>query len=110
MYSKPNICIDFDGVLNNYCGWEGVDKLSTPKEGAKWFLEELSKDYTVTIFTTRDTVRVKNWMKKYNMYYDNITNVKRGAFCYVDDRGLTFNGNYEEILEKISNFKAWWED
>ena len=37
---KPIICIDFDGVLNNYKGYDG-DNLGTPKDGAKEFLEKL---------------------------------------------------------------------
>ena len=39
---KPIICIDFDGVLNNYNGYDG-DNLGTPRPGAKEFLEKLSK-------------------------------------------------------------------
>ena len=104
-----NICVDFDGVLNTYDGWKGEEELFVPREGAKEFLEKLSEEYTVTIFTTRDTAKIKFWMKKYNMYYDNITNIKRGAFCYVDDRGLKFNGDYDETFKQIHKFKAWWE-
>ena len=37
---KPIICIDFDGVLNNYNGYDG-DNLGTPRPGAKEFLEKL---------------------------------------------------------------------
>ena len=107
---KPMVCVDFDGVLNTYNGWKGVDELYFPRDGSKLFLEELSKKYTVTIFTTRDTVKVRDWMKKYDMYYDNITNVKKGAVCYIDDRGLKFNGNYHETLQELSEFHAWWEE
>ena len=110
MKSKPNLCVDFDGVLNNYTGWKGEKELFTPKDGAKEFLEGLSERYTITIFTTRDTAKIKFWMKKYDMYYDNITNIKRGAVCYIDDRAILFNGDYKEILEKVDNFKAYWEE
>ena len=63
---KPIICIDFDGVLNNYKGYDG-DNLGTPKDGAKEFLEKLSKRFTVIILTVRRYSLVIKWLVDYNL-------------------------------------------
>ncbi len=53
---KKTLLIDLDGVLNEYKG--NFDKGYIPpiKEGAKDFLKELSKDYEIKIFTTRNKI------------------------------------------------------
>lgn len=104
-----NVCVDFDGVLNNYTGWKGVDELYTPREGAKEFLLKLHENYKVIIFSTRDNDMVSEWLDKYDLYYDFVTSVKVGAVAYIDDRGIKFNGDYNEVLDELNNFKAHWE-
>lgn len=106
---KPNICIDFDGVLNNYHGWEGEDHLSTPRKGAKEFLNTISQKYTITIFTVRDHEKVEEWLQKYNFTYNRISNVKEPAVAYIDDRAICFNGSYGYLLDVLDNFKPYWD-
>lgn len=109
MSNKPNICIDFDGVLNTYDGWAGENELYTPFPGAKEFIETLREQYKIIIFTTRNNEKVREWLQEYNIYYDTVTSGKLGAVAYIDDRGIRFNGDYEEVLHKLKNFKAHWE-
>lgn len=108
---KQNICVDFDGVLNNYTGWKGTDELYEPRCGAVEFLERLSKMYNVIIFTTRPKEKVIDWLEEYECshYIVEVTNIKVGAYCYIDDRGLKFNGDYEQTLNELDDFKAHWE-
>lgn len=108
---KKDICIDFDGVLNNYSGWQGNDYLADIKKGCLEFLKQLSINYNITILTTRDVTLVKDWLKKYNIYecIKSVTNQKIPAILYIDDRGLNFNGNYEELLSAINNFTPYWK-
>ena len=108
--NKLNICVDFDGVLNNYTGWKGEEELFTPKKHSKEFLQRLNDEYNIIIFTSRDTDNVKEWMDLYQMPYNSITNIKEGAYAYIDDRALKFNGNYNECLENLKEFKAYWEN
>ena len=107
---KPIICIDFDGVLNNYKGYDG-DNLGTPRPGAKEFLEKLSKRFTVIILTVRRYSLVIKWLVDYNLwdYVQDVTSIKPAAVCYVDDRGINFNGDYDKAIKDINNFKTWWE-
>ena len=108
---KPFICVDFDGVLNNYKGYEG-DNLGTIRPGAREFLQTLSQDYTVSILSVRSYHLIIRWLEQYDLlqYVDEVTSIKRAAVAYVDDRGLRFNGNYEEVLEQLENFKPYWEE
>ena len=107
--NKLNICVDFDGVLNNYTGWQGEEELFTPRENSKEFLRRLKQEYNIIIFTTRDTDNVKEWMDLYKMPYNSITNKKEGAYAYIDDRALKFNGNYNDCLKELEDFKTYWE-
>ena len=109
MMDKFNVCVDFDGVLNNYTGWKGEDDLSTPREGAKEFLEKLGNNFKIIIFTTRDTNKVEKWMQDNNMPYDSVTNTKVGAMAYVDDRAVKFRGDFDSTLIELEKFHTYWE-
>jgi hypothetical protein len=107
---KPTICLDFDGVFNNYKGYDG-DNLGTPRPNIKKFLQVLHKDFYVVVFSARRYSMIIKWLNDNGLwdYVDNVTSYKLPAICYVDDRGITFNGDYEETLKQIYNFKTWWE-
>lgn len=111
MYKTKKIFIDFDGVINDYKGWKGEDNLFLPKKGILKFLEWLSQTSEITIFTTRDTLKVSQWLEKHNLrqYIADITNVKRPAHIYIDDRGLKFNGNFNLLKTQIEGYKVYWE-
>lgn len=107
---KPIICIDFDGVLNNYNGYDG-DNLGTPRPGAKEFLEKLSKRFTVIILSARRYSHIIRWLNEYDLwqYVADVTSIKPPARVYLDDRGIQFKGDYEKALKDIKNFKTYWE-
>ena len=109
---KENICVDFDGVLNDYQGYDG-DNLGRPRPGAKQFLEKLSKKYNVIIFSARNYTKIIPWLNKHNLqtYVHNVTGFKPAKVkCFVDDRAIQFDGDYDETLERISNFRTYWEE
>lgn len=107
---KPFICIDFDGVLNNYDHYDEND-LSTPKHGAKEFLEKLSREFTIIILSARKYPKIVRWLEQHDMiqYVADVTSVKPPARVYLDDRGIQFKGDYEKALKDIKNFKTYWE-
>ena len=108
---RLTVAVDFDGVINKYKGWNGENDLSVPQSGVKYFLEELNKEYSVIIFTVRDTENVKKWLKKYGLdkYVIHVTDMKPKAIAYIDDRAITYKGNYSEVLKELEEFKTWWE-
>ena len=109
--NKKTILIDLDGVLNNYQGIYNEENLPTIKEGAKEFLEKVSKDYIIKIFTTRTNLKVAKWVVENHLekYITDITKVKEPAYLIIDDRVLKFNGKFDDLYNDILNFKVWYK-
>lgn len=111
-YFKKRILIDLDGVLNEY-GKEKFDENYIPeiKEGAKEFLENLSKEAELYLFTIRNLKLATKWLIKNNLnkFFIDVTNVKISAFLHIDDRAVCFNGDYENTLKKIKNINVYWK-
>ena len=107
---KPVVCIDFDGVLNNYKGYDG-DNLGTPREGSREFLEELNEKYTVMIYSVRRYSKIITWLKDNDLIHliTNVTSYKLPAVAYIDDRAIPFDGDYDKALNKLKNFKPYWQ-
>ncbi len=107
---KKTIMIDLDGVLDNYINY--TDKIPNIRKGAKEFIKELSKDYELVLFTTRDSKQAVEWLQsnKIDKYFKDVTNVKKPAYIYIDDRGLKFNGDYNETLEEVESYNVYWKD
>ena len=105
------ILIDLDGVLNNYRGDFDKNVIPDIKDGAKEFLQELSKDYVIKIFTTRNKILASNWVveNKLEGLIDDITNVKELCWLFLDDRCINFDGNFSELKKKIDCFKPWYK-
>jgi len=108
---KRTILIDLDGVLNTYKGKYDKDNIENAREGTIEFIKELSQNFDLKLFTTRPANLVEKWLKKHQMYeyFSEITNVKKVAWLIIDDRCITFNGDYKNTLKQIQNFKPWYK-
>ena len=109
--SRSTVCIDFNGVLDTYSGFNG--NMYPPREGAYEFLKTLKQyGFKVVVLTSCDAMDVHKWLAHYNFlpWVDSVTNTKVPAIVYLDDRGITFNGNFDDALKAIINFKCFWED
>lgn len=105
------VCVDFDGVLNEYRGWQGVDYSPSPTKGTKDFLVKLSERYEVVILTARSPEFVTQWLTRYDLldYVKEVTNVKPPAVAYIDDRAIRYMGDYEATLDQVFNrSEPWW--
>lgn len=111
MKFKKTIAVDFDGVLNNYKGYDARN-LGTPRKNVEKFLKELSNDYTIIIFTSRNHSLVRHWLVENHLdkYIHNVTNSKPPAVAYIDDRAVNFSGDYDKVLDDVKDFKAFWEN
>jgi hypothetical protein len=108
------VAVDFDGVLNTYSSWHGPYELEELRPGAAEFLHDLkARGFYVVIHTTRNIAAVMDWLFKRGLLpgpVDDVVNLKPVAVAYIDDRGLTFRGDYAQTLAELDAFKAWWED
>lgn len=106
---KKTIAVDFDGVLNNYIGYD-KNNLFTPRDGVEDFLIELNKEFDIIIFSTREKSKIIKWLEKYHLdkYITLVTNEKPPAVAYIDDRAIRFNGSYKECLNNLT-VNAYWQ-
>ncbi|MCR5260978.1 MAG: hypothetical protein K6C94_03995 [Candidatus Gastranaerophilales bacterium] len=63
------------------------------------------------MFTTRNRELAYNWLKKEKIddYFKEVTNIKKPAFIYIDDRALKFNGNFIQTFDDIEQFDVYWK-
>lgn len=115
--NKKTIVFDFDGVIHSYkSGWKGIDIIpDEPVQGIKDAIVEIRKaGYYVAVVTTRATdmkgaEAVWAYLKKHDIKVDSVGSMKPPAICYIDDRGLKFDGKTDKLLEQIENFHSWVE-
>ena len=100
-----NLGIDFDGVIHkNTKGYFDGTIYDEPLDGVREALEQLSKKYTLMLFTTkakpdrglingRHTIElIWEWLEKHDLdkYISTITAEKPRAVAYIDDKGIRF--------------------
>lgn len=112
--TKYRICFDLDGTLceNKRPGQEYKDVV--PMEGAVEYLKHLRQQgHYIIIMTARNMVTYNNnvgqiianqapivieWLKKYDMPYDELLFGKPHADFFVDDKGVKFTS-----IENLKN-------
>lgn len=111
MTSKKTLLIDLDGVLNEYSGNYQENYIPPMREGVESFLETLSKDFELKLFTTRSQKLAQDWTEKNEIehFFSEITNYKSPAWLQLDDRCLTFNGDYADTITQIKSFTPWYK-
>lgn len=108
--NRDVVCIDYNGVMDTYHGEWGVE---TPlRDGLEEFMRNLIKaGYRIIVFSSNRLADVEKQLSKAGllMLVSEITNIKRPAVVYLDDRAVTFNGNFDDAYKAILEFKAHWE-
>jgi len=110
------ISIDFDNTISTFEEYKGDTIIKgTPISDCVDYINLLFKRYKIIINTTRaKTVAgkkaVEKWLKKYNIKYDLITNERVPYDLHIDDRTLSFKGQWNsEFYNEINSFKSWNE-
>ena len=108
---KKTILIDLDGVLNTYNGDYDKNYIPPIKYGALNFIQELSNDFKIILFTSRNLLLASKWVleNKLEEYIENVTNIKEPCYLMIDDRCINFTGDYSELKNEINNFKVWYK-
>lgn len=114
MNYKKIIIFDFDGVIHEYKSkWTDASTISDgPVPGIKELIHELRKTYRVVIVSSRcvnhDGIQaVKAWLCYHEIEVDDICKEKPPAYLTIDDRCICFDGNTQDLIERINNFKPW---
>jgi hypothetical protein len=110
--ARPIACIDLNGVLDSYTGWQGPTHFDPPRPGAREFLEALHRrGFAIVVFTTRYDEDVWYWLKAYGLetLVTDVTDRKPAAHVFVDDRAICFRGDFDATLREIEGFSAHWE-
>lgn len=115
---SPTVVFDFDGVIHSYTsGWQGSDAAipDPPVPGIKEAIDHIrDAGYRVVVVSTRcrsfgGQYAISKWLRENRIEVDNISAEKPPAVCYIDDRALTFDGHPETLLERIVNFRPWYQ-
>ena len=111
--------IDFDGVIHaNTKGFYDGTVYDDPVPGSRAALEELSKNFTVIIYSAKarqDRMLVNGktgveliweWLKKYDMdrFVEDVTAEKPRAVFYIDDKAVRFDGLWEDTLSRLAEY------
>lgn len=107
------ICIDHNGVADQYQGWKGKDEWAPPAEEVEWFYQQLIvRQFRLVCHTAIETLDVLvDWYEHYNLarYMYAASFMKIPAVCYVDDRAVYHDGNFHHTLDRVDNFGCHWE-
>lgn len=128
--AKPILCLDFDGVIHGYqSGWQGMgDCPDPPVPGTLEYLLEATKHFTVMVYSSRSkSLSGRRAMKRYfrkhfavpltfspdhdgDFLHEEVRFpfFKPPALITIDDRALTFSGNWADYSpDKLFSFKPW---
>lgn len=127
--SKPILCLDFDGVCHSYVsGWKGADVIPDDAvPGLFEFLELAAPHFDIQVFSSRSNLpggieAMQFWFyeqrKKWRENgggdgFKEIVSIsfpteKPPAFIGLDDRVITFNGQFPAI-DFLRNFQPWYK-
>lgn len=124
---KPIICIDFDGVIHTYSrGWQGGVIYDPVTEGFFEWMEKTAEHFELTVYSSRSKntdqqLAMMQWLEREYSHWQiknnrqelvvtplKFAHEKPPALITIDDRALTFNGNWEDFsLEALRSFKPW---
>ena len=113
--NTKQLAIDFDGVIHKSSKsfYDGTI-YDEPVDGVEEALKQLSKDYTLIIYTCkanpdRPLVNGKTgieliweWLEKYELskYISDITYDKPNAKYYIDDKGIKFT-DWDKVITEV---------
>lgn len=126
--SKPILSLDFDGVLHRYSkGWQSGALYDPITDGFFEWAEEAVKTFKLVVFSSRSK-DIRNIDDMYEWYlsqlvkyeeatgrvvadevrYMDFVQHKPTAFLTIDDRGLTFTGNWSDFPPaELIKFRPW---
>jgi len=109
---RQTVCLDFDGVIHAYTSpWQGEEIISDPPiHGTAKAIEKLRERYRVVVNSSRCRSEagrraIERWLTRHQIEVDEVCEHKPPAMVYVDDRGLRFEGDWNDVAAKIHEFR-----
>ena len=116
--STRRICIDLDGTLCDTYNHEGaLYEDVSPMEGAAEAVANLrAAGFRIVLYSARNMKACNNslghitavqapiidkWCKKHNIEYDELWLGKPLADFYIDDKGITFQGDWKATVDEV---------
>lgn len=127
----PILCLDFDGVIHRYdSGWQGATQIPDPAtDGFFEWLDEAARHFRIVVYSSRSkepgainammfwlTEQRKKWRDgggrsphEFGGAVElQFADTKPAAFITIDDRALTFDGNWSHYPPaQLRNFVPW---
>lgn len=117
MPELPILCLDFDGVIHSYeRGWQGGEIYGTVTPGFWDWLFKAAKHFRIVIYSSRSKTpegiaAMRAWLDDQGPDEPlpvEFSAEKPPAFLTIDDRALTFNGNWAMYdPEELRAFRPW---
>ena len=128
--NKPILCVDFDGVIHSYDkGWQDGKIYGKVVPGFFEWALAAQEHFRLVIYSSRSKdeegrAAMLNWIQVQHLnwlatqplggantwiHYEFV-HEKPAAFLTIDDRALTFNGNWSDPLydpKALRAFKPW---
>ena len=126
--NKPILCLDFDGVIHSYeRGWQNGAIYGTTTPGFWEWLEEANEFFKIVVYSSRSATPqgihdMQMWLyREWRRWRENggktvytdpveleFADKKPSAFLTIDDRGITFKGNWTDFdPQTLRDFKPW---
>lgn len=116
MYRKPTLTLDFDGVIHSYTsGWKGVGQCPDPiVPGFDMWVLEAWRSFDLNVYSARSVAlegrrAMAEYLRKSGLNTDmfSFPTHKPAAHVSIDDRGLNFNGNWQDPMYSVQALKAF---
>jgi hypothetical protein len=109
--SKPMICVDLDGFLNEFQGRKGPNLFHSPRPGAREFLEQLNAcGYRVVLYTARWSPHVESWLARYGLseLVWMVTDKRSEVEAHGAVEEFPLDAVFEWALEQLGLFETQW--
>lgn len=103
------IQIDLDGTL--LCKAKNLNCHGAVKKGALSALKALKGlGYRIEVLTARENIpAIQRYLQKSALYahISGISNIKKNAILYIDDRGYRFDGSWEKEIGRVKRILSY---
>ncbi len=122
MVTKSTLALDFDGVVHAYRhGWRDGVIYDEVTPGFFAWAKDAEKHFDLVIYSTRSATaegraNMRRWLHEQwrksdrpgRMPHFKFAAKKPLAFLTIDDRALTFEGNWADFsIDRLKGFKPW---